>query len=135
MAADVVDGIDGAVLVADDEDRIGVDVEREIIAGVWDFAGVTGEEPAFAPDCFQVVAVNFRIRIEGPEQTVVGGLAIDEILNNRWGSGQTIDSGTDHARWLCMAGGAKSRARRRDEKKVGFFHLQRQVVAVEWSVS
>jgi hypothetical protein len=112
MAADVVDGVDGAVLVADDEDGIGVDVEGEVVAGRWDLAGVAGEEPAFAPDGFEVVAIDLRIGIEGAEEAEVGWLAVEEVLNDRWSSGRGIDCGTDHARWMINLVRVSSRAHR-----------------------
>src|ERR1041385_745880 len=99
MPANIVNRIDTAILIANDQNRIGVDVEREIIAGISNLARMAREQPAFAPDRFEVVAIDVRIGIKWPEQTVTGGLTGNKILNDR---GQcrrlgTLNCGTDHA--------------------------------------
>ena len=77
VATDVVKGVRLAVVVADKQDRIGIEVQAEVIARVWDFAGMTGEKPAFAPHDGEIEFVDFGIGVERRQQAMGGRLTGD----------------------------------------------------------
>ena len=58
---------------------------------------------------------DFRVRIEGAEEAVVAGLAVDQILEDGGKSRLNVDDGTDHASWLCRTETGESRAFTLDE--------------------
>src|SRR5262245_39820005 len=68
MAADVVQRPDGSVLAADHDDRVGIDLEREPVAGVAQLAGMPGEQPALAPNLLYINAVERLVAMEGARQ-------------------------------------------------------------------
>ena len=64
MTANIVEATERAILAADDDEGIGIHLEREVIAGFGDLARVPGEKPAGAPDALQVGAIDGFARIE-----------------------------------------------------------------------
>ena len=57
MPADIVEGMDRSVVVSDDDDGVGMDLECEVIPRLRYLAGVPGKEPAGSPDTFDVQSV------------------------------------------------------------------------------
>src|SRR5688500_14550227 len=68
VAADVVQRAHRAVLAPDHDDGIGVDLQREPVAGISDLAGVAGEQPAPAPDLLDISPVDRLVAMERARQ-------------------------------------------------------------------
>ena len=68
MTANIVEATNRAIFAADDDERIGIHLEREVIAGFGDLARVPGEKPAPAPDALPVGAIDCFVRIERARQ-------------------------------------------------------------------
>ena len=64
MAANIVEATNPAIFAADDDERIGIHLEREVMAGSGDLARMPGEKPAGVPDALQVGAIDGFVRIE-----------------------------------------------------------------------
>ena len=64
VPADVVIRAHRAVVVANDDDRVGIHPEREVISGLRNLARVSGEQPAGSPNAFDVASVNCVIAIK-----------------------------------------------------------------------
>jgi len=64
VPANIVERMERSVVVSDDEDRVGIDLEREIIPRLRQFTGMPGKQPARLPDTFDVQAVQLGIAIK-----------------------------------------------------------------------
>ena len=64
MAANIVQAGNRPLVAARNDEGIRVHLQREVISGLRDFARLSGEKPARAPDAGQIVAVNLCIGIE-----------------------------------------------------------------------
>src|SRR6266511_3575566 len=84
MPADVVQGMDGTILGADDDDDIRVHAEREKIARPRDLAGMSGKQPARAPDPVQVEAVRLVARVKFPRQRPARRTRGDQRFDSAW---------------------------------------------------
>ena len=58
MSADVPERVDLAVVAANHDQRIVADGEREVVAGIADFARMTDEQPAAPPDPLDLGAID-----------------------------------------------------------------------------
>ena len=87
MAAGVVERVDLLVVATDDDDRVGVHVEDEVVARALHLTGVAGEEPAAAPDALQVELVDSGIGLELARQRVAGLVLGDQTVEQRPGFG------------------------------------------------
>ena len=81
MTADVVQRLNCAIVAADDDDGVGVHLEREVVARFGDFARVSGEEPALPPHGLDVGAINLRARIKFLRQRPAGPTLSDQRFN------------------------------------------------------
>ena len=88
MAAGVVERVDALVVAADDDDRVRVDVEDEVVARALDLAGVAGEEPVAAPDALEVELVDARIGLELALERVAGLVLGDQTAEEHPGVGE-----------------------------------------------
>ena len=64
VAADIVQGVNRAIIATRDDDGIRVHLHGEKISGLRNLARMPREKPAGAPDPGDIVAVNLFIRIE-----------------------------------------------------------------------
>ena len=64
MPTDVVHRADPAFLIANDQDGVRIDIEREIIARIRNFTGMSREQPSSAPDGVEIVTINLGVRIK-----------------------------------------------------------------------
>src|ERR1700720_275894 len=64
MPAGIVEGAQTAVAVAQNDDRIVADLDRQIVAGILHFAVVTHEQPIAVPNHVQIDLVVLRAAIE-----------------------------------------------------------------------
>src|SRR4029077_13367041 len=64
MTAGVVECGDVSVVTADDDDRVGVEVEDEVVTRYLGLTGVAGEEPPATPDTLEVELVDAGIGLE-----------------------------------------------------------------------
>ena len=64
MPADVMKALDRPVLAAHDDERIGIQFKRDVIARPGDFAAMAGKKPALPPDAFEVGAIDGLVRIK-----------------------------------------------------------------------
>jgi hypothetical protein len=64
MPAGVEKSLDGARLIAEDEDWRRPDRKREIVAGIGNFALGTRENPSLVEDRLQVQGEDFPIRVK-----------------------------------------------------------------------
>ncbi len=87
MAAGVVERVDALVVAADDDDRVRVDVEDEVVARALDLAGVAGEEPVAAPDALEVELVDARVGLELALERVAALVLGDQAVEERGGFG------------------------------------------------
>ena len=53
-----------AIFAADNDEGIGIHLEREVISRLEDLAGVPGKKPALAPDVFNIGTIDGFFRIE-----------------------------------------------------------------------
>jgi len=83
MAARVVERVDLLVVAADDDDRVGVDVEDEVIARALHLTRVAGEEPTTAPDALEVELVDQRVDLKLALQRVAGLVLGDQTVEQR----------------------------------------------------
>ncbi len=65
VAAGIVEGADGAVTAADDQDRVIADLQGEILAALLDLAIMADEQPVAIPDHFHVQLEIVLVDIEG----------------------------------------------------------------------
>jgi hypothetical protein len=65
MAAEIVEGADLAVLAAHHDDHLRADPPGEVVAALWDRAGVAGEQPAAVEDVAQVRLEHLGRGVEG----------------------------------------------------------------------
>jgi hypothetical protein len=61
MPTHVVQGMDGAILTTDDDDRVGIHLDEEVIARLRNLTRMPGEQPSATPDLLDVEAVQFGI--------------------------------------------------------------------------
>ncbi len=61
VAAHVVKRVEAAIAIACHDDGVRVDADDEVVAGLGNFAGVPGEEPAASPDPLEVELVDRRV--------------------------------------------------------------------------
>ncbi len=78
MTADVVQGMDGALLGTEDDDGVLIHFEREVISGFGNFARMPGEKPASAPEAGHVAPIDFLIGKELAGQRPTGLAARDK---------------------------------------------------------
>ena len=64
MPTDIVEGVYGSVVTANDNDRVRVHLQREIIPGLGDLARVAGKQPTSPPDPFEIQLVDVVIAIK-----------------------------------------------------------------------
>src|SRR3989441_3527798 len=64
VPADIVECTDGAVVASNDDDGVGIDLEREVIPRLRYLASVPGKEPTGSPDTFDVQAVQLSLAIK-----------------------------------------------------------------------
>ena len=88
VAARVVERVDPLVIAADEDDRVGVDVEDEVVAGPLDLARVAREEPAAPPDPVEVELVDPGIGLELALERVPGFVLADQTLEEPPGVGE-----------------------------------------------
>src|SRR5439155_357194 len=78
--------VDGLVFAPNDEDRIRIDFEREIVAGPWNFAPMSGKQPARAPDAVHFPTIHFAVRVEvafeRPTRATLGDERFDGALHD-----------------------------------------------------
>ena len=56
--------MDGAVVASNNDDGVGIDLEREVIPRLRYLASVPGKEPTGSPDAFDVQAVQLSLAIK-----------------------------------------------------------------------
>ena len=64
MAADVMQAVYLSLLAPKDKYRVGIHLDREVVAGFGNLTGMSGEEPAAPPDTFDVIAINGLVAVE-----------------------------------------------------------------------
>jgi hypothetical protein len=79
MPADVVQAVNCSIFAARDKDGIRVHLHCEKISGLRDFARVSSEEPACAPDAGEIVSVNVFVGVEFSRQRPAGS-----TTRNKW---------------------------------------------------
>ena len=97
MAAGVVERVNSLVVAADDDDRVRVDVEHKVVAGLLDLTRVAGEKPAAAPDTLEVELIDARIGLELTLERVAGLVLGDQTVEERGGVGE-LSGGQERAR-------------------------------------
>src|SRR5262245_42802104 len=79
MATNIVQRVHLTVLIPRNKDRISIDLESEIVAGVWNLARVPGKKPTRSPHALAIQLVQLLIGIKLPQQASPGRLARDQI--------------------------------------------------------
>jgi hypothetical protein len=88
MTAGVVERGKLSVVAADDDERVAVDVEEEVIARFLELTRVAGEQPSAAPDTLEVELVDAGIGLELALECVTGLVLDDQTLEQRAGVGE-----------------------------------------------
>ena len=83
VTARIVERVDRRVVAADDDDRVGIDLEDEVVAGLLHLTGVTGEEPAASPDALEIELVDAGIGLELSLQRVARLVLDDQAIQKR----------------------------------------------------
>ena len=85
VAADVMEGLDGHVVVADDQHRPGADVDRDHVARLRHVRLDRDIDPVLAEDGLEVLLEDVRAGVEVPLQPVAGAAPCDQIRERRGG--------------------------------------------------
>jgi hypothetical protein len=64
MTTDIVKRAEFALFCAGHHDGIGINIQREEVTGLANFAGVPGEQPTGPPDAFHIHAVHVWVGVE-----------------------------------------------------------------------
>ena len=81
VAAHIVMGPDRAVIVADDDDRVGADVDGHEVTGLGNLGHRGGEDPRRGEDRLEVAGEEVRTGVEGRGKRVSGTAAVDEPVD------------------------------------------------------
>ena len=81
VAADIVVGADLTVVIADDNDRVGADVDREIVAGLRHLGDRCDEYPGRGEDPFDIAREELRADVERCRQRIPGHAFVDEPVD------------------------------------------------------
>ena len=74
MATDVMQRMGLALVIANEDNGIRIQLQSKPVAGFRDFAGMPGKKPTFAPNQVDIGLVNFRIRIKTAQQAMAARL-------------------------------------------------------------
>src|SRR5215471_16818120 len=69
MGADVMKSANVFHVLAQDNERIGVECDRKKVTWLWDLAGVTDKDPSPAPDLVPFICVEPRVLIKPAGQS------------------------------------------------------------------
>ena len=81
VPADVVEGADLLVVVAQDDHRVRADVDRDVVAGVGDLRLGGAEQPVLGEDRRDIQVEHLLAGVEGRLQAVAHGAALDQGLD------------------------------------------------------
>src|SRR6266478_6671120 len=82
MAANVVQAVESVLFPTDDDERIAIHCQREVIAGLRNFAGVPGKKPPAPPNTLDIGFVNGFVRIKLPGQSPAGAALLNQGRNS-----------------------------------------------------
>jgi len=106
MATGVVQRVQPLVVAAHDDDRVGVEVEDDVVARALHLAAVAGEEPATAPDALEVELIDPGVGLELARQRMAGLVLGEQSIEQGLGLGK-LRGGEEGARHrLSIIGGA-----------------------------
>ena len=88
VATRVVECVNHSVVAAHDDDRVGVDVEDDVVARPLHLAAVAGEEPSATPDALEVEPVDSRIGLEFAREREAGLVLGEQSVEQRLGVGE-----------------------------------------------
>src|SRR5678816_3746658 len=74
MPADVVEALDRPIPAAQNDDRIGIHLESKVIAGLWDFTAMPGENPTLPPNALQIGAIDTFVGVKRAGQRPTGAI-------------------------------------------------------------
>jgi len=96
-----VERVDSLVVSADEDDRVGIDVEDEVVAGLLDLARVAAKSSR-APDPVEIELIDPGIRLEFALERVPGFVLADQAHEERLSveSWEAVRTGLDIASLL-----------------------------------
>src|SRR6185436_9002817 len=81
MATDIMQAADRSIVAANDNERIALHLQREVVAGFRNLAGMSDKKPATPPYAFQVGAVHDGFRIKFARQRPARLATRDECVD------------------------------------------------------